>query len=209
MMRKMIMIMSWWRTSWWSVEQIHVKVSPSLKMNCWTPPKMLLVEHKFPNGSGRDRQNLSRCFLQRGPTKKLSIPLPMSAFVIAGRFVLIFSTSHPFQCHHATMPPVPSFCDEGLPLLGMVNFIAPVVVDRIAQREMQYVDPAKAAVRFGNTKKRFIAGFDKLLKIVLKNSTVSIWISCATDLTLEYPHKSANISWYSKQYDIERNRFYF
>jgi hypothetical protein len=56
----------------------------------------------------------------------------------------------------------------------MVNFIAPVVVDSIAQREMQYVDPAKAAVRFGNTKKRFIAGFDKLLKIVLKNSTVSI-----------------------------------
>jgi hypothetical protein len=48
-----------------------------------------------------------------------------------------------------------------------------------------------------------------LLKIVLKNSTVSIWISCVTDLTLEYPHKSANISWYSKQYDIERNRFYF
>jgi hypothetical protein len=70
--------------------------------------------------------------------------------------------------------PVPSFCGEGLPLLGMVNFIAPVVVDSIAQREMQYVDPAKAAVRFGNTKKRFIAGFDKLLKIVLKNSTVSI-----------------------------------
>ena len=144
MMRKMIMIMSWWRTSWWSVEQIHVKFSPSLKMDCWTPPKMLLVEHKFPNGSGRDRQNLSRCFLQRGPTKKLSIPLPMSAFVIAGRFVLIFSTSHPFQCHHVTMPPVPSFCGEGLPLLGMVNFISPpVVVDTGCPFfEMPFVDPA-------------------------------------------------------------------